>query len=205
MCLYCGVRATAIDHIIPRCISDFFSAPWNTAPACKSCNSRKRDFIAIDYIVTPGKNYIEDAAVWAVIYNVLEGTDSERDLIDNRAALDFEKWRDAVADEAWAIYQVLTHRGGERRIFAIPLPLEVLLSNHFPRKRSFLNGSRIYGTRSLSYRRTTIYLQEKDLANLRRVLTLRRITFSQWVRQKVIEALSANAGENPDGHDSRTT
>lgn len=42
VCGYCGDRAVAVDHIIPRSRGGD-SSPENLVSACKSCNSRKGD------------------------------------------------------------------------------------------------------------------------------------------------------------------
>ena len=41
-CAYCGVKATTIDHVLPRSRGGAWS--WlNCVAACESCNNRKRD------------------------------------------------------------------------------------------------------------------------------------------------------------------
>ncbi|WP_165401357.1 HNH endonuclease [Herbihabitans rhizosphaerae] len=39
-CLYCGVASEHIDHVQPLALGGA-DAPWNVAPACKSCNLSK--------------------------------------------------------------------------------------------------------------------------------------------------------------------
>lgn len=41
-CTYCGAPATELDHVIPWSRGGT-TEPGNLAPACKPCNSRKRD------------------------------------------------------------------------------------------------------------------------------------------------------------------
>ena len=41
-CIYCGAPADTIDHLDPVSRGGR-TTPGNVAPACKSCNSRKRD------------------------------------------------------------------------------------------------------------------------------------------------------------------
>jgi 5-methylcytosine-specific restriction endonuclease McrA len=41
-CAYCGTEATVVDHVIPQ-IKGGSSERRNLAPACKPCNSAKRD------------------------------------------------------------------------------------------------------------------------------------------------------------------
>jgi hypothetical protein len=58
--------------VVPKRVAKFFDARWNLVPACESCNAVKRDDIKIELIRTPGKDAFEDAAVWAVVFNLLD-------------------------------------------------------------------------------------------------------------------------------------
>ena len=88
-CSYCGEPATVFDHAIPKRIAKFFDAGWNLVPACDSCNKAKSDDIKIELIRTPGKDPYEDAAVWAVVYKLLDAPMEARKPLVERARDDW--------------------------------------------------------------------------------------------------------------------
>lgn len=91
-CAYCGRPAETFDHVIPKRVAPFFDAGWNLTPACSSCNQRKRDHVKIDLVKTPGNDPYEDAAIWAVVYSLLDASwDQKRHLME-RAQADLAKW-----------------------------------------------------------------------------------------------------------------
>ena len=49
-CVYCGEKAETRDHIIPRSIGGVADY-GNSAPACKSCNSRKGDMSLLEFLL----------------------------------------------------------------------------------------------------------------------------------------------------------
>jgi 5-methylcytosine-specific restriction endonuclease McrA len=44
VCVYCGAEGTEVDHVIPRSRGGSHDER-NLVPACKSCNSSKRDLL----------------------------------------------------------------------------------------------------------------------------------------------------------------
>lgn len=52
-CVYCGAQAETWDHIIPISKGGG-TTPGNIVPACKNCNSSKKDKDVIDWIISKG-------------------------------------------------------------------------------------------------------------------------------------------------------
>lgn len=105
-CAYCGQPATVFDHVIPKRVAEFFDAGWNLVPACRSCNEAKRDDIKIELVRTPGKDAFEDAAVWAVLFNLLDAPlDAKKRLLE-RAREDILKWGSVLGSSALGALEV---------------------------------------------------------------------------------------------------
>jgi len=106
-CAFCGKAAELFDHVIPKRVSKFFDAGWNLVPSCLACNRAKRDDIRIELIRTPGKLFYEDAAVWAVVYKLLDAPFEEKKRLMERARQDLLKWGElsgSLALEALEVY-----------------------------------------------------------------------------------------------------
>lgn len=64
LCIYCGCRATVIDHVLPMALHKWVNAPIemlnsddNLVPACVECNTGKSDDIDINEILKMGTVY----------------------------------------------------------------------------------------------------------------------------------------------------
>ena len=55
-CIYCGAKATEIDHIVPRSKGGSNST-YNLTPACRSCNEKKSNLSLKEFGKLMGKDY----------------------------------------------------------------------------------------------------------------------------------------------------
>lgn len=105
-CVYCGQPATVFDHVIPKRVAEFFDAGWNLVPACGLCNGAKSDDIKIELIRTPGKEPLEDAAVWAVVFNLLYAPFDAKKRLLERARQDIMRWGGLLGSMALGALEV---------------------------------------------------------------------------------------------------